>query len=216
MRPATVPGMTSWPWTVALLLFATAATAEVQPPRFEVTPFAGYRFGGTLSVENEPGAYDLADAAGFGVLVNWPHRSGTKWEILYSRQSTDAEFNGTTVNDAVVDVELQVLQIGGVYLFERDTVVPYLAATIGATHAEASSRGSESDTYWSASLGLGVLVSPNSRIGLRLEARANGTLLDSDTDLLCRTGPDLNVCAIRVDGDLMTQVEVFAGLVMRF
>ena len=199
---------------VALLTCAGAACG--QEARFELTPFAGYRGGGSLSVADDPGSYDLADAAGVGVLVNWPHRSNTKWEILYSRQSTDAEFSAATVNDASVDVDLQMLQIGGIYMFDGGTAVPYLAATIGATHAKAGSRGSESDTYWSGSLGLGVLVRPNSRVGLRLEARAYGTFLSSDTDLFCRTGPDVNVCAIRLDGDLLTQIEAFAGVVLRF
>lgn len=200
---------------IALLASATAS-AQTAEARFELTPFAGYRFGGSLSVADDPGSYDLEDAAGVGVLLNWPHRSNTKWEILYSRQSTDAEFSAATVNDASVDVELQMLQIGGIYLFDGSKVVPYLAATIGATHAEASSRESQSDTYWSGSLGLGVLVSPNSRLGLRLEARAYGTFLNSGTDLFCRTGPDVNACAIRLDGDLLTQIEAFAGVVLRF
>ena len=185
---------------------------------FEITTFGAYRFGGSFTVDDGPGSWDLEDSSSFGLLLNFPHRSNTKWEILYSRQSTDAEFSAVTLGDSVVDIELQVLQLGGIYLFEsaNDTVAPFLSATIGATHAEATSSGSESDTYWSGSIGLGWLFSPNSRVGLRLEARAYGTFLSSGTDLFCSTGPDQNVCAIRLQGDLVTQIETFAGVVLRF
>ena len=51
---------------------------------------------------------------------------------------------------------------------------------------------------------------------VRLEARALGVLTDKDTDLFCRTGPDLNVCAVRVDGTLLSQIEGFVGITVRF
>ena len=90
---------------------------------------------------------------------------------------------------------------------------PYLAATIGGTRIEAAG---ESDTFFSGSIGLGMLISPASTFGIRLEARAHGVFINSDTDLLCRTGPDLNVCFIRVEGDMLSQIETFAGFIFRF
>ena len=201
---------------LVLMCCHAAAAAQSARPAFEITPFGGYRFGGAFNVADEPTSYKLDDAGSFGVIVNFPHRTNTNWEILYSRQSADAEFDAVTINDALVDVDLQVLQLGGTYEFEGDSVLPYLAATIGATHADVRSRGSASDTYWSASLGLGLLVSPSSRVGLRLEARAYSTFMNSGTDIFCKTGPDLNVCAVRLEGDILTQVETFAGVVIRF
>ena len=50
----------------------------------------------------------------------------------------------------------------------------------------------------------------------RVEARAWGSLTDSNTDLFCSVGPDQNICAIRVDGSVLSQVETFAGIVFRF
>ena len=87
------------------------------------------------------------------------------------------------------------------------------SATIGGTRLKAAG---ESDTFWSGSIGVGLRVRPEARIGLRLEARAYGTLTQSDTDLFCRTGPDLNICAVRVEGDMLIQFEAFAGLTFRF
>jgi hypothetical protein len=57
---------------------------------------------------------------------------------------------------------------------------------------------------------------PTSRWGIRVEARAYGTMIDSSTDLFCSTGPDANTCAIRVKGKMLNQIETFAGITYRF
>jgi hypothetical protein len=108
---------------------------------------------------------------------------------------------------------LQTLQIGGTYQGRGDTVRPYLAATIGGTRIETDA---ESDIFFSGSIGVGLQIRPLARLGIRLEARAHGTLTDSDTDLFCSTGPDLNTCAVQIEGDLLAQLEAFAGVVFRF
>jgi len=205
--------------TVVALLgacFLCPAHAQDSRARFELTPFGGYRFGGSFELEESSDSYDFEDSTSYGLIVNFPHTANTAFEILYSKQSTEAEFSGVNTNDPLIDVDLQMLQIGGTYQFEGSSVVPYLAATLGATHARASSSGSESDTFWSGSIGLGVMISPHSRVGLRLEARAYGTFTNSSTDLLCETGPAGGACTIRMKGDLLSQIETFAGVVFRF
>jgi hypothetical protein len=108
---------------------------------------------------------------------------------------------------------VQYFQLGGTYQWEGDTLRPYLAATIGGTRVSAPS---DSDAFFSGSIGLGLQVFPESRIGIRVEARAWGSLTDSDTDLFCGVSPEENICAIRVDGTVLSQVETFAGVVFRF
>ncbi len=199
--------------TAALADAAIAADDELS---VELTPFGAYRFGGTFNVEGTSESYRLQDSSSFGLILNFPYGDNTQWEILYSRQEADAIFSGATINDPVVDVDLQVLQLGGTYQGTGDTVRPYLAATIGGTHVISRSGGDKSDTFLSGSIGVGLLFKPDSRLGLRIEARAYGTLMNSETDLFCQTGPDLNICAVRVEGDLLSQIETFAGVVFRF
>lgn len=202
----------------ALVCAYTTAGAQQQDSWFEVTPIGGFRAGGSFEIEDSPDSYDIEDSASFGVILNFPHRQNTRWEVLYSQQSTEAEFSGTLDTEPVYDLDIHVLQVGGTYQFEgqAESVVPYLAATLGATHIKASAGASESDTFWSASMGLGLLISPNSRVGFRLEGRAYGTFTRSSTDLLCQSGPEGAQCAVRLDGDLITQFEAFAGIVFRF
>ncbi len=93
---------------------------------------------------------------------------------------------------------------------------PYLAATLGGTYISPDAEGLKSDTFWSFSIGTGLQVFPAKHLGLRLEARAWGTLLSSSSSLFCSSGPDGGACAIAVSGEMLWQVETFAGVVFRF
>lgn len=201
---------------VAAALCCLAGTAVADDPNVEVTPYLGYRFGGTFGISDSEDTYKLDDSGSFGLLVNWRHTGNTQWEILYSRQESDARLSGTGNLASSVSTEIQLLQLGGTYQGDGDKVRPYVAMTVGGTRIRASATGSQSDTFFSGSIGLGINAFPTSRLGLRLEARAHLTLLTSSTDLFCSTGPDANVCAIRVRGDSLNQIETFAGLVFRF
>ena len=204
--------------TAVLLCLASPTHAQQQAASFEMTPFGAYRFGGTFEIEDSPASFGLDDSPSFGLIMNFPHRANTRWEVFYSNQSTDATFSDRTANIPSVDIDSHILQLGGTYQFESESasVQPYLAATIGGTHVKASSNGSESDTFFSGSIGLGLLIAPNARVGLRLEARGHATFTNSSTDLLCVSGPEGAGCVIEVTGDVVTQIETFAGVVIRF
>jgi len=188
------------------------ASAQDGPRDFEITPIGGYRFGGTFGIDGSSDSYEFADSASFGLILNLREQHNTQWELLYSTQSTDAELNGAGTTTSV-GIESHTLQFGGTYQGQDDRLRPYVALTLGGTHL---STDADSDTFFSGSIGLGFQVMPNERIGIRLEARAYGVLTDSDTDLFCQTGPNQNICAVRVDGDIFSQFETFAGLVLRF
>jgi opacity protein-like surface antigen len=197
-----------------LLLFP--ALLQAQEAATEITAFGAYRFGGTFEEDDTDASYELNDSPSFGLILNLRHKDPTQWEILYSQQRTEADFSGATTNDPEVDIELHVLQLGGTYQFEGEMARPYLAFTLGGTHVRTSSAESKSDTFFSGSIGVGMKFLPTSRVGIRVEARAYGTLVSSSTDLFCSTGPDLNICAIRLEGKMLSQVETFAGITVRF
>ena len=200
---------------IALLWSATVFAQEKQF-NFEVTPYGAYRFGGEFVETVGDNAIDLDDNGSFGFIFNVRHSPITQWEILYSRQETRADTTGLGLTDPALDLSVEYLQAGGTYLWDGDPVRPYLAATVGGTRVDISNTVFDSDTFFSFSLGLGLQIRPNDRLGIRLEARSFGTLLDSDTDLFCQIGPNNNVCAVRVDGTVLWQLETFAGLVIRF
>jgi hypothetical protein len=199
---------------VILLVIPTLAPA--QQSGFEITPYLGARFGGTFENEDATAEYEIEDSGSFGLLVNLPHKINTQWEILYSQQRSEALYSGDPGPDPLVDVDIHVLQLGGTYRGDGEKARPYLAATLGGTHIRTNSAGSRDDTFFSGSIGVGMMFLPNSRVGIRVEARAYGTLVSSDSELFCSTGPDENFCAVRIDGKLLSQFETFAGITFRF
>lgn len=210
------------PLLTLMILFAATNVALAQGQNVEITPFGGYRFGGDFDVSDESGDTDaassvkLGDSGSYGLLLDLRHSDITTYQFLYSEQKTTADVNDPDASVRSVDTTLRILQFGGTYRGPGDVVQPYLAATVGGTNIRTTGNSSQSDTFFSGSIGVGVNIMPASRIGFRLEARAYGTLTDSDTDLFCQTGPELNVCAVRVKGTILSQFETFAGFTLRF
>ena len=202
-------------YLLAMLIFLPALTSA-QESGVEITPFGGYRFGGTFETADASVEYEMEDSSSFGLILNFRHKSNTQWEIFYSQQRSEATFSETSAIDQVVDVDIHVLQLGGTYVGDGDKMRPYVAMTLGGTHIRTDSVDSADDTFFSGSIGIGMKFMPSSRIGIRVEARAYGTLLSSDTKLFCQTGPDQNICAVQVDGNLLSQFETFAGITFRF
>jgi hypothetical protein len=200
--------------SACLLLLSVPVAAAAEPPGVEVTVFGGYRTGGSFEIRDADGRFELDDAAERGLILNLPHSAETRWELIYAAEDTHAEAAGTGLDR--VALETRLLQVGGIYLFAAEGMQPYLAATVGATRITTRAETVEDDTFLSGSLGLGLRVRPSARVGLRLEVRLHGALTRRDTDLFCSTGPDVNACAIRIEGSMLGQVSAFAGLSLRF
>ena len=190
--------------------------AQERAFNIELTPYGGYRVGGEFDDKDSGLSIELDESESYGFIFNARHSPNTQWEILYSRQETSADASGLGLSDPAPDLTVEYLQAGGMYMWDGEHVRPFLAVTLGGTQIDISTPGFDRDAFWSASLGLGLQISPNSRLGLRLEARGFGTLLDSSSDLWCQFGPTNNVCAVRIDGTIMWQVEALAGIVFRF
>ena len=201
---------------ILALLLAAMPVAAADDLNVEITPFVSYRFGGTFDLEGSTASYEIEDSEAFGLLLNLRHSGNTQWEILYSLQQSSAHLRGSTLTAPSVDTDIHVLQLGGTYQGDGEKVRPYVAMTLGGTHIKTASNGSQSDSFFSGSIGIGVNLIPNNRVGIRLEGRAYGTLMDSNSALFCQTGPNANVCAVRIEGSLLSQFEVIAGVVFRF
>ena len=200
--------------SVALLTVAPAAIAQEQNTEF--TLFGAYRFGGTINVMDSNSLYEAQDSPSLGLIWNHRHETNTQWEVFFSRQNTEVKLSDPALADPIVDVDLYTLQLGGTYLWEGDAIRPYLAATLGGTHIKSDSGNGDSDTFISGSIGVGIKIQPDGRLGFRFEACAHGVLMRDSTKLFCQTGPDLNVCAVEIQGDWLGQIETFAGIVFRF
>ena len=211
-------GRTGRPILLAALFAVIAAPAWAQsaPGKFEITPYAGYRFGGTFEDESGAAEAELDDHASAGLILNVRESANTQWELIFSRQSTEADVSEFELAAPTIDIDIESLQLGGTYLGDGEKARPFMTATIGGTRISPTLSDVDGDNFWSFSIGGGLQVSPSTRFGLRLEARLWGTLTEADSDLFCASGPQGGVCAIAIDGKMLWQFETFAGLVFRF
>jgi hypothetical protein len=138
-----------------LLAMTGTARAAEQDFRGEVTPFAGYRFGGEFRVADSDRDLELEDSASFGMMLDLYARGGTSYQLHYSLQQTDARFDDPVEGTTSFDTTLHFLQFGGTYRGDGETFQPYLAATLGATHLRTAGAGGGSDTFPSGSIGAG-------------------------------------------------------------
>jgi opacity protein-like surface antigen len=201
----------------AFLLGTSVAYADSSAYGVQVTPFAGYRFGGEFEDKDSGETFELDDDSSYGLSINFPYTDLTEWEIYYSQQSTSVDAAGFSVTDNRFDLDIDYLQIGGTYLFEETpAAVPYFVATVGITRIDPDLEDTSSDSFFSFGVGGGWKFFPASRVGLRLDGRFLGTFIDSDSKIFCQSDETGGGCAVALKGDLLYQFEIQAGLVVRF
>jgi opacity protein-like surface antigen len=199
-----------------LLCAHQATAADDKSFKFELTPFAAYRIGGSFEAKDGDGRVELNDSNAQGIIFNIKANANGQYELLYSRQSTDADTTGFLINDPRIDLDVETFHFGGTYLFDGENTRPFLAFTLGMTQFDPGITDSGSESFFSASLGGGVQLNATKRLGFRLEARAFTTFVEDDSNIFCASSEGGGTCLLRVDARTLTQWEARAGLVFRF
>jgi opacity protein-like surface antigen len=194
--------------TVCLLCGLPPAIAEAGDG-LEFVPFVGYRFGGSFDEEISGRSLDLEDERNWGFAISKPASSKTRYELLYSHQETRLS-DRTDPADAF-DLDIHYLHLGGTVDVSYEHFVPYFSGGIGLTHMSPGRSGFTDETRLSLSLGGGLRWYPTDRLGIRLEMRGYGTLMDTSGSLFCDGG-----CQLELSSDLFPQFETNLGLIFRF
>jgi hypothetical protein len=189
---------------IAILLFTFTAFAQDRDedwrrrgawsdtPRaeaFEITPFIGYRWGGTIFADQTfifGQDVEVSPSASLGVNLGIPLGStGMKLELMANRQSSDLETEGGIFepNDRVAEIDVTYLHAGLQVPFARSrNATPYFIGSAGIANLDPQLAGVSDETRFSASAGIGVKVPINRALGIRLEGRGYYTSLEEDTD----------------------------------
>ena len=201
---------------LCLLLFPFLALAQEAPARFELTASGGYRLGGEFEDQDTSETADVENASAFALVFNIRATANTQWEVFYARQQTELDAGTLFVNDPLLDLDAEYFQAGGSYEFDSNVLGrPYVSLTVGVSRFNPDGD-LDDETFFAGSFGGGFRLLETERVGVRLDGRVYASLIESDTDVFCRTGPNANVCAIRVDGDVLYQWEISAGVTFRF
>lgn len=202
---------------IASPVFAADGPSEEKSggrPRFEVTPFIGYRLGGDFDVEGSEADADLDDHTAFGLALNLRLDEVSQYELFYSRQPTRFKADSPV---GALDIDVDYLHIGGTLeSSEQRRFTPYLAGGLGVTRISPDDAAADDETRFSISLAGGVRVPVTARFGVRLEARGYLTFIDTDSAVFCASGSFGGVCSIRANSSAFFQYEVLAGAAFAF
>jgi hypothetical protein len=194
------------------ILSVVSITTESMAQKIEVTPFIGYRFGGGLEDSVTGATLDIKDSESYGLILGYRTSRETTIELLFSRQSTDLIAKGLFSPTSLTDLDINYIHLGGSYVwYPKRKLRPFIQASLGATHLNPGRADLASETRFSFGIGGGAKYFFTKNIGLRLDGRALGTLVDSDSAIFCSGG-----CTIRVSGSTLWQFEGTLGLIFAF
>jgi opacity protein-like surface antigen len=166
--------------------------ASYHAPRdnaFELTPFIGFRWGGTIFADQTfifGEDVNVAPSANYGVNFALPlGDSGLKLELMANRQSSELETETGLFEpeNEVADIDITYLHAGLQVPFGRSrNATPYAIVSGGLASFDPKIGGLSSENRFSASAGLGVKIPMSSNLSVRLEGRGYYAALEEESD----------------------------------
>jgi hypothetical protein len=184
--------------------------------KFDLTPFVGYRWGGTIYTD-QTNLYgqnvDLQSSANYGVSLGIPvSRTGMKLEFLVDRQDTNVGKGGGlfTPSNNYGNFNVTYFHGGLLIPFARSrTATPYVVVSAGITNLDPAQSGVQSSNKFSAAAGVGVNVPINPQLGLRVEFRGFYTPMGNNNH-------NCYSCAFDTYNHDLSQGETKVGLSLKF
>ena len=182
------PSSIVWSVIAGLTLWSAApveAQSRSQPPsrygynphRFELMPYAGFQWGGSLGVQG--GDLRLKDSFVWGGVLSFLAQRGSAVELTYLRQDTHLAFDPTGAAPALdsVGIAVNYIQIGGRQEFGHGgKLTPFVTGSLGLgifdPKSTLSGASAGSDTRFSWSLGAGAkYLLASGRAGIRSDLK---------------------------------------------
>lgn len=193
---------------ILVLLGFVAATAS-QAQTVNVSPFAGYRFGGSLQNTTTGNSMSIEDAMSYGIELDIdPTESGLKLSLLWSQQDTSLNLGSPSYSEQ--DLNVSEFMVGAIQELYDDKFRPYVGAYLGASYFDMPAYDDE--LYF----GFGIVVGMNyyftRNVGVNLGLRGFGTVVDSTGGFICADG----VCLAEWSADVVWQGEVSGSIFISF
>ncbi len=182
----------------------------------EITPLFGYGVGGEFEEALTGNKLKVSDNSMSGAAIDFGagQEANAQIELYFTRQETRLTGSSTLNNGSDFNLKVDYYHIGGMLMAgESDSrLKPFVVGTVGATHMNPAPSGYDSLTAPSLGVGGGVKFFLTKHVGLRAEARAMGTLVDSSSGVIIGPGGT----RVFIQGDLFLQFHFNTGLIFRF
>jgi hypothetical protein len=164
---------------LALILMIAPAITKAQG-KVEISPFAGYMFGGSLNFYE--GKLKAENNLNYGVAMDIKLATDTQIELMWTQMGTTAQFEPYYSYEYLAtnsfDVNVGYIQIGGVREMDMDKVHPFGVFTLGTTYFipknvdfpnTDSYEDIDSEWVFSMTLGGGAKIWLSDVVGIRLQ-----------------------------------------------
>jgi opacity protein-like surface antigen len=198
-----------------------AQLVETHQPRFELTPFVGYQWGGSFETFANgtipAGELELSDELSYGGILGFVATPESVLELTYLREDANISFNRAA--GATTDLggfAVNYFQLGGRFEFGPSPKLrPFVTVSAGIGIFDPKTEGISSDTKFSWSLGAGTRykLGESDRAALRFDARLWVTPVPSgDYGVWC----DFYGCFAAEGTAWVTQGTLSGGLMFSF
>lgn len=172
----------------ALILFALLlipAAAFAQTHRFELTPYAGWRFDGEFNVDSDfldERDVRVDEGGSFGVIFDVPLTPNWQLEFIANRQNSEfiVDAGLFTPEESLGDVTVDLVNAGILYQWGPGQVQGFFSGGLGIARIEPDRNDVEAESRFSGNLGGGVKIFFAENVGVRFEGR--GYWVDLETD----------------------------------
>ena len=197
--------------SACMVALATAPPSEAQG--MQLTPFVGWRYGGSFTELDTGNEVTLDTPPSFGLIVGipWKKEDRSFLELIWSHQ--DADIDVTRSEPSMLGLDIDYLHLVGTVPFatsnkKLDTL---LSGGAGATYMQADIEGSSSELFFSVSLAGGLRYHLSQKVALRFDLRGWYTFTSSQGAIFCSGG-----CVIAVSGSGFGQIEATGGVQLSF
>jgi hypothetical protein len=217
---------------VVFALLLTIVPASTWAQKFELTPYAGYRW--TSTINDATATYrdnritsniDFKSGAFFGLWFDIELLERLQLEVTAEGFPTTMQGNTSTGEKSdVFDVNLYYFQLGLLYEIieagvSKDLVKvrPFIVGALGSTTFDPSGDF-QTETKFNASFALGFKTFFNQRFGLRIQGRYMWTYMAASNDYFCTgTGSGTGTqCTIFPTSTSLSQIDIGLGLIIAF
>ena len=196
--------------TLSILIFSISNSFAQE---LEITPYAGYMWGGDLRVYT--GELRGSDGTNFGLSIDYKVAPGTYFEAFWFIQSGTMnykEYGQWEDQTFVSDLTTNYFHIGILREMNEDKKFrPFGTFTLGTTIFDPKDSFYSSEWRFSLSLGAGAKYYFSDRIGLRIQGRFMMPMYFSGSGIWCSTGN----CSYGVAATtIIAQADVTGGLII--
>ena len=207
--------------TFAILVLFHLTNSLAWADAFDITPFAGTRFGGELdNIDSNNQSVDLEVEDGdpsYGAIFAIRVYQELRVELLYSHQETRLETDSGFLSSSskFSDIDIDYYHIGASWEWAmQNTVRPFFVMSMGATEFDPDEPLLDDDTRFSYSIGGGVKLFMQKNLALHLGGRFFSTFIEDNDQLHCND--DHSFCFESDDDEYLDQFEATLGLTFRF